>query len=139
MENADNQIFEVSLKPEADPSFDEGTLDGFVDAINACDTVAYSDEEGWDITLDLEVEASDDFGDVGVLLFMDVTLDRSELDTPIAIGYTLRSFLVGTVTVGVSISDGLDDRTYETIPRDDALGEEWTAEMQARVTDLIEG
>lgn len=139
MQDGDNRVFEVTLDPVPDPVFDEDSIDQLVDAINGCDTVIFTDDDGWDFTIDLEVERDDAFGDVGVLMSMEVTLDRSELDAPLEIGYTLRSFLVDTVTVSVSASDGIDDVTYETIPRDDTIVEEYAEVMETRVIDLLAG
>lgn len=139
MEDADNHIFEVELELTPDPSFDAESVGELIDVINACDTLEYTDDEGWDLTMDLGVERADEYGDAGILMLMDITLDRPELDAPLEIGYAIRTFLVGSVTVSVSGSDGLDDRTYATIPRDDALIEEYAAEMETRVRDLLEG
>lgn len=138
LQDADNRVFEISLDPEPDPIFQPDAIDDFVEAVNDCDTVTYTDD-GWDFTIDLEASRSDDLGDAGITLVMDLTLDREELDSPLQIGYLIRSFLIDTVSVTVSTSDGLDDVTYETIPRDESLVDEFSAEMATRVTDLLAG
>lgn len=139
LQDGDNRIFEISLDPEPDPIFLPDAIDDFVEAVNDCDTVVYTDDDGWDFTIDLRASRSDDLGDVGVTLNMDLTLDREELESPLQIGYLIRSFVVDTVSVTVSTSDGLDDVTYETIPRDESLVDEFSTEMEARVTDLLAG
>lgn len=135
MEDADQRGFEVRLSPT--PRIDEDTVDEQIDAINRCDTITLTDENGSDLSMDLSARRTDDFGDLAVTFSADLSIDNDALRAPLTIRLAQRSFVVGPVSVNVNITDGLDEATLENLPGDVDLLDEYSTEMETRVTDLL--
>lgn len=148
-ENEDSNVAEVAMldqegrgfevKVNAEPTLDPETVDEKIDMVNGCDVIKINDENDSDITIHVDAERIDDFGEVGVDLTMDMTVENDALSTPYEISFIGRTFLVGTVSVTVTVIDGGDPETFETIPADIDLLDEFSAEMETRVTDLLAG
>lgn len=137
MEDDDERGFEV--KVNAEPSLDPATVDGQIDVINGCEPFTFDGGDGSDITMTMQADRTDAFGEVAVDFTLELLIENDQLPVPVDLTFASRSFLVDTVSVTVTVSDGLDTKAFETIGRDTDLLEEFSAEMETRVTDLVAG
>lgn len=137
MLDADNRGFEVKIN--AAPGLSPETLDEQVATINGCGVIDFTNDDGSDITIILGAERTDDFGEVAVNFTMDMTVDHESLAAPYEIGFVSRSFRVGSLSSTIMVVDGGDPATMEAFPAHNDLLDEYSAEMETRLTDLLAG
>ena len=135
MEDGNTRLFEVKLN--ASPNISPETLDEQIATVNGCDPFTYDAGGGSDITMKMAAGRSDDFGEAEVNFTLELTIENDDLPAPVRVRFTSRTFLVGSVSATVTVSDGIDDATFETIPGDTDLVDQYSYEMQNRLTDLL--
>lgn len=111
-------------------NLDADSIDEAVAAISSCDTVSLTQDE-LDMTIDLEAERDDSFGDRGVLLTMDLSMSHSEFPAPITLEMRGRFFQVGSLGAQVDVTSGFDDTTFEPAAGDFDLLDTLAAELES--------
>lgn len=117
----DSRSVEVQFEPgNSDMSGigNEAELDKLVAALNSCKTISYTDKDGLHFELTLKAKKDSSFGDIGIVMDMDMMLSGDLLPKEVPFSAHFRIFQQGAVTVTVSASSGLDQATLEAVPAD---------------------
>lgn len=133
-EAADGRSFEVTLNA-APKSITDDEFEAMTDALNGCDEITFS-EGGFDYTMVLEVETDDELGDQAFRATFLLTAESSALPEPLEIELHALSFRRGSVGVTIMATDGIDEDTFQAIPADVELVEEWGERLDSEVADL---
>lgn len=137
-ETSDDREIEIKIDPTPNPNFEEGRIDEVIDAVNSCDTIEV-EQDGFTMTLDIEATADDTYGDRGVVISMRATMNHEELLAPLELGFSARAFVVGSVSVSLSSSDGIDGQTADevhVVPGDHDLLADIAAALEPAVADI---
>lgn len=130
----DNKSFEVSFDPDA-KSYSNSELSNLVDAVNKCKAITYTDS-GQDVSIHIHAANDGTYGDQGITLQLDLTLTSSQISKPIHVTAGGVSYRLGKVGVTVEATDGIDENTLASVPRDSATVATLAASLQAKVKKL---
>jgi hypothetical protein len=117
----DGRGITVELAPDAQHSADFGTtadLEAAIMEIAKCPTLSYTESDGSHVELKLSAAKTSEYGDLGLLLDLDITLSGAGIDKPIHMTARMRAFEVGTVGVEVQASGSIVPDTTTPIPYD---------------------
>lgn len=118
----DGRTVDVTLSPDAAHSVDFGTeaqLAADIKAIASCPSIDYVEDDGSHVVMKMQATSSRDYGDVGVLLDLDITVSGGGLPHPIDVPVRVRVFEAGDIGVVVDAAGGVVPRTTTVIPYDD--------------------
>lgn len=139
-ETEDNREIEVKLDPTPSENFDEDTIDTVIDAVNACDVIEL-ENNGINMEMSLDAQRDDTYGDLGVVMRMTALMDHPDFPAPVTLTFSNRAFVVGSVSVSLSATDGLTGATaaeIELIPGDHQILEDLAERLETDVADLQE-
>lgn len=137
-EAADGREIEVKLDPTPNPNFGEDVMAGIIDAVNSCSTIEV-EQDGFTMAIELEASADDTNGDRGVTMAMDAHMTHPQLTAPLELHYSARSYVLGSVSVSLSASDGVAGQTnadIEVVPGDHDLLELLAEQLETGVADV---
>jgi len=124
----------VTLSPSAEP-LSSAEVTQLVSAINECEDVNVTSDDGTVTTFSFQAAADDQYGDQGVHIQAAVTVTAPE-QSPIALTYYGLKFRKGTVGVSINAIDGIDaDGTV--VPADTDLLVSLASSLDAQVKDLV--
>ncbi len=110
-------------------------LDEVIDVVNGCGTITY-DQDGFDVSADISAERDDTYGDRGVVMSMSITMEHPQLPAPLQLDMMSHIFVMGSVSVNVEATDGVDDDAMQAVDGDFDLIPELAALMEERVATL---
>ena len=136
-QNDDSSAMEVSLTSSATDLSDKD-LQTAVDAINDCDDVTVTDSDGVTTTFSFEADLDPDYGDQGIRLQAEVTLDGGTIPQPVSLMVYAVFFRYGSAGVSITGTDGIDQETFETIDVDTDLLLQLADDLDQQVSDLVD-
>lgn len=135
----DGRGIDVELSPDAAHSADFGTaeqLDEAITAIEKCPALSFDESDGSHVDLKMKATKSNDHGDLGMLLDLDVSLSGAGLHAPIHTTDEMRAFEVGNVGVQVRASGSIVADTRTAIPADTGAVDSLSASLAKQVAAL---
>jgi len=114
--NAAGEQVAVSLSNDAD-KVDQAELATKIEAVNSCGPITTT-SDGVKTTIQLQAKANDTYGDFGVQMQANVTLESEQLPQPVELNLYGLMFRSGNVGVSITGFDGLDQSTLKVTPVD---------------------
>lgn len=135
--NTDNSRMEVSVTPSANDLSDED-LEAAVEAINDCDDITLTDSDDITTTFTFSADLDPDYGDQGIRLEAEVTLEGGTIPQPVTLMVYAVFFRYGSAGVSVTGTDGIDEATFEPIDVDTDLLLELADDLDQKVSELVD-
>lgn len=126
---------EVRLSPSAEP-LSSAEITQLVTAINECQDVNVTSDDGTVTTFSFQAAADDQYGDQGVHIQADVSLTAPGAEAPIKLTYYGLKFRNDTVGVSISAIDGVDADGTVT-PADTDLLVQLATSLDDQVNELV--
>lgn len=128
---------EVDLTDGGDFIPTEEQLDKIIAATNSCDTIRLSDEQtGSDVSMKLRANPDSHYGDLGMVMTMDIERKNPLLPRTVKTSGHVRTFQRGATTVSITTVDGIDLTTLRAVPVDYRLAAELAEELDAEIKQL---
>jgi len=128
---------EVDLTEGADFIPTESQLDKIISATNACDPIEVPDHEtGGTITMTLRASPDDHYGDLGMVMIMDIEMVDALAPRGVEMEGHVRTFQRGQTTVSITTVDGVDVRTHRVLPVDYELAADLAEKLDAEIQKL---
>jgi hypothetical protein len=134
----DDREIEVKDDPTPNANFDEGRFDEVIDAINSCGTLQV-ESDGFNMVIELSATADDTYGDRGVTMSMTAVMTHPELLEPLELEFSAHAFVLGSVSVSLTASDGVDGQSAEevrVVPGDHDLLDGIAAQLEPEIEAL---
>jgi len=132
---ADSKTIAVTVMAARDLGFARDEVDEIVDALNACKTIRYRDDDGQRVSAELSAERNDRYGSFGIGVRYQVAFGS---DRPLTLTYDIVVFVHGPVGATVTTTSGIDDRRFTSVPGDPELIDPLATELDRRIGALVD-
>jgi hypothetical protein len=135
--DADSRRVEVDLTEGADFIPTDSQLEKIISATNACDPIeVHDDETDGEITVTLRASPDNHYGDLGMVMTMDIELVNARLPGGVEMMGHVRTFQRGQTTVSITTVDGVDPHTGRALPVDYDLAADLAEKLDGEIQRL---
>ncbi len=135
--DANSRRVEVDLTEGADFIPTESQLDKIISATNACDPIElHDDATGGTITVTLRASPDAHYGDLGMVMSMDIEAVNALVPRGVEMEGHVRTFQRGSTTVSITTVDGVDPHTHRALPVDYDLAADLAEKLDGEILEL---